>query len=120
METRAAILWEPNAPWSVETITLDPPKQGEVLVEMVASGMCHSDEHLVTGDLPFDLPIIGGHEGAGVVEEAGSEIVKFDPARVTDDELCALSDLLFYHHANDRVRFSRVGTDHHDSIGMFD
>ena len=71
METRAAILWEPNTPWSVETITLDPPRAGEVLVEMVASGMCHSDDHARTGDLPAITPLIGGHEGSGVVLEVG-------------------------------------------------
>jgi len=64
-------LWEVNAPWSVEEIELDVPKAGEVLVKIVASAMCHSDEHLVTGDLPFELPIIGGHAGAGVVQEVG-------------------------------------------------
>ncbi len=71
MKTKAAVLWELNAPWSVEEIELDPPGPGEVLVKLAASGMCHSDEHLVTGDLPFALPIIGGHEGAGVVQEVG-------------------------------------------------
>jgi NDMA-dependent alcohol dehydrogenase len=71
MKTRAAILWEVGKDWSVEEIDLDPPKHGEVLVRLVGSGLCHSDEHLVTGDLPFGLPIIGGHEGAGVVEQVG-------------------------------------------------
>jgi S-(hydroxymethyl)glutathione dehydrogenase/alcohol dehydrogenase len=71
MKTRAAILWEVGKDWSVEEIDLDPPKAGEVLVRLAGSGLCHSDEHLVTGDLPFELPIIGGHEGAGVVEEIG-------------------------------------------------
>ena len=71
MQTEAAILWETGKEWSVEGIDLDPPKAGEVLVELTASGMCHSDEHLVTGDLPFALPIIGGHEGAGIVKEVG-------------------------------------------------
>ena len=71
MKTRAAILWEVGKDWSVEEIDLDPPRKGEVLVKLVGSGLCHSDEHLVTGDLPFALPIIGGHEGAGVVEEVG-------------------------------------------------
>ncbi len=71
MKTRAAILWEVGKDWSVEEIDLDPPKEGEVQVRMAGSGLCHSDEHLVTGDLPFELPIIGGHEGAGVVEEVG-------------------------------------------------
>jgi S-(hydroxymethyl)glutathione dehydrogenase/alcohol dehydrogenase len=74
MQTKAAILWELGKEWSVEEIELDPPQSGEVLVELVASGMCHSDEHLVTGDLPFALPIIGGHEGAGIVREVGPEV----------------------------------------------
>ena len=71
MKTKAAILWELNTPGSVEEIELDAPKAGEVLVKIAASGMCHSDEHVVTGDLPFAMPIIGGHEGAGVVEAVG-------------------------------------------------
>jgi NDMA-dependent alcohol dehydrogenase len=74
VKTKAAILWEVNSPWSVEEIDLDPPGHGEVLVKIAASGMCHSDEHLVTGDLPFALPIIGGHEGAGVVQEVGEGV----------------------------------------------
>ena len=79
METKAAVLWEVGAPWSVEKIQLDEPASGEVLVKLAASGMCHSDEHLVTGDLPFELPIIGGHEGAGVVEKVGSGVSWLQP-----------------------------------------
>jgi NDMA-dependent alcohol dehydrogenase len=79
MRTKAAILWEVGKEWSVEEIDLDPPKPGEVLVRLAASGMCHSDEHLVTGDLPFELPIIGGHEGAGVVEEVGPGVTSVAP-----------------------------------------
>lgn len=74
MQTKAAILWETNQAWSVEDVELDAPGPGEVKVKLAASGMCHSDEHLVTGDLPFELPIIGGHEGAGVVEEVGDGV----------------------------------------------
>ena len=74
MKTKAAVLWEVNAPWSVEEIELDAPRPGEVLVKIAASGMCHSDEHLTTGDLPFALPIVGGHEGAGVVEQVGEGV----------------------------------------------
>ena len=74
MQTKAAILWETGAPWSVEQIELDDPKNGEVLVKLGASGLCHSDEHLVTGDLPFELPMVGGHEGAGVVEAVGDGV----------------------------------------------
>jgi S-(hydroxymethyl)glutathione dehydrogenase/alcohol dehydrogenase len=74
VKTKAAILWETNTPWSVEEIELDPPKAGEVLVKLAASGMCHSDEHVLTGDLAgatAPAPCIGGHEGAGVVLEVG-------------------------------------------------
>jgi S-(hydroxymethyl)glutathione dehydrogenase/alcohol dehydrogenase len=71
VQTEAAICWGQDTPWSVEPIELDPPKAGEVLVRLAASGMCHSDEHVVTGDLGGFYPIVGGHEGAGVVEEVG-------------------------------------------------
>lgn len=79
VKTKAAVLWETNTPWSVEEIDLDPPGPGEVLVKLAASGMCHSDEHLTTGDLPFALPIIGGHEGAGVVQEVGEGVSWLSP-----------------------------------------
>ncbi len=72
--TKAAILWNVNEPWSVEEVEIDDPVAGEVLVKLAASGMCHSDEHLVTGDIPAPLPIIGGHEGAGVVEAVGAGV----------------------------------------------
>ena len=71
MKTEAAICWNAGDPWKVETIELDPPKEGEVLVRLIASGMCHSDEHVRNGDLPGMYPIIGGHEGAGIIEEVG-------------------------------------------------
>jgi S-(hydroxymethyl)glutathione dehydrogenase/alcohol dehydrogenase len=79
METEAAILWGMGEDWKVETIRLDPPKTGEVLVRIAASGMCHSDEHLRTGDLGGIYPIIGGHEGAGVVEEVGPGVENLKP-----------------------------------------
>ena len=82
MKTKAAILWERNTPWSVEEIELDPPKSHEVLVKLAASGMCHSDEHLVTGDLAgasAEPPLIGGHEGAGVVLEVGPGVTYVEP-----------------------------------------
>ena len=74
MQTQAAVLFERNTPWSVETIELDAPKATEVLIELHASGMCHSDDHLVTGDMPIRLPCIGGHEGAGVVKSVGEHV----------------------------------------------
>ncbi|GAY17256.1 MULTISPECIES: NDMA-dependent alcohol dehydrogenase [Mycobacteriaceae] len=74
MKTKAAVLWGQNEKWQVEQIDLDPPGEGEVLVKLAASGLCHSDEHLVTGDLPFPYPLVGGHEGAGVVEAVGPNV----------------------------------------------
>jgi Zn-dependent alcohol dehydrogenase len=74
VKSEAAILWETGGTWSVEEIELDPPKAGEVLVEMVASGMCHSDDHARTGDLPAVTPLIGGHEGSGIVMEVGEGV----------------------------------------------
>jgi NDMA-dependent alcohol dehydrogenase len=79
METQAAILWGQNEDWKIETIELDPPKAGEVLVKLAASGMCHSDEHFRTGDLGGIYPIIGGHEGAGVIEEVGPGVTDLAP-----------------------------------------
>lgn len=79
MRTKAAVLWEVGKDWSIEEIELDPPHPGEVLVRLVASGMCHTDEHLVTGDLPFQLPIVGGHEGAGIVEGVGDGVTWLKP-----------------------------------------
>jgi len=71
MKTQAAVLWDVQAPWSVEEVELGDPVAGEVRVRLAATGLCHSDDHLVTGDLPAPLPIVGGHEGAGVVEAVG-------------------------------------------------
>ena len=74
MKTKAAVLWGLGEKWQVEEIELDPPNAHEVQVKMVASGLCHSDEHLVTGDIPVPLPVLGGHEGAGIVTEVGEGV----------------------------------------------
>jgi NDMA-dependent alcohol dehydrogenase len=91
MRSRAAILHDVGGPWSVEDFELDPPKAGEVLVEMAAAGLCHSDEHILNGDmsapnevmaafgLPSMFPMIGGHEGSGVVLEVGEGVSGFAP-----------------------------------------
>jgi S-(hydroxymethyl)glutathione dehydrogenase/alcohol dehydrogenase len=76
VKTPAAVLWEIGGDWTVEECELDPPQEGEVLVRWEASGLCHSDEHLVTGDLPMPMPVVGGHEGAGVVEEVGAGVTR--------------------------------------------
>lgn len=77
--TRAAVLWEVGDEWKIEEVTLDDPKAGDVLVKMAYAGMCHSDEHAVTGDLPLGLPVIGGHEGSGVVEAVGPGVTSVAP-----------------------------------------
>src|SRR5215831_19051581 len=74
MKSKAAILWEVNTPWSIEETELDEPREGEVRVKLAASGLCHSDDHIVKGDLPTGLPIIGGHEGSGIVEAVGPSV----------------------------------------------
>lgn len=82
MRTRAAVLRELNTPWSVEEIELDPPGDDEVLVKLSASGLCHSDEHVVTGDLAglvASPPAVGGHEGAGIVQEVGAAVDWLEP-----------------------------------------
>ena len=79
MRTEAAILWKTGDPWSVEEVELDPPHRGEILVRLAASGLCHSDDHVRVGDLPSELPVVGGHEGAGVVEEVGPGVERIRP-----------------------------------------
>ena len=83
MKSKAAVLHGINQEWQIEEIEVDAPKAGEVIVEWKAAGLCHSDEHMVTGDLvpPEEAwemmgiesmwPAIGGHEGAGVIAEVG-------------------------------------------------
>ena len=79
LRTQAAVLWEPGRAWEVEDIELDPPRAHEVLVRMAASGLCHSDEHFLTGDMPFLGSMVGGHEGAGIVEEVGPGVTGLAP-----------------------------------------
>src|ERR1700682_3459919 len=76
MKIRAAILWEQGAPLSVEDAELEGPRAGEVLVEVKAAGVCHSDLHPARGDWPARTPIILGHEGAGIVREVGEGVTR--------------------------------------------
>jgi len=80
IEVRAAVLHEAGAALSVETVTLDPPGAGEVLVRVAAAGVCHSDVRLADGDLGDGRwPTILGHEGAGVVEAVGPAVEGLAP-----------------------------------------
>jgi len=72
MKVRAAIAWEAGKPLEIETVDLDGPREGEVLVEVKATGICHTDKYTLSGADPEGLfPAILGHEGAGVVVEVG-------------------------------------------------
>jgi S-(hydroxymethyl)glutathione dehydrogenase/alcohol dehydrogenase len=80
MKTRAALLYSQPGKWEVTDIDLDEPKDHEVLVRIVAAGLCHSDDHLAKGDVPSGhFPYCGGHEGAGVVEKVGSAVQSLQP-----------------------------------------
>ncbi|MBV9064461.1 MAG: S-(hydroxymethyl)glutathione dehydrogenase/class III alcohol dehydrogenase [Methylobacteriaceae bacterium] len=75
MQTRAAIAWEARKPLSIETVALDGPKAGEVLIEVMATGVCHTDAYTLSGlDSEGKFPAILGHEGAGVVREVGAGV----------------------------------------------
>jgi S-(hydroxymethyl)glutathione dehydrogenase/alcohol dehydrogenase len=75
MKTKGALLWGFGQSWSVEEILIGDPRKGEVKVQIDAAGLCHSDHHLLTGDIPMAaFPILGGHEGAGVVVEVGEGV----------------------------------------------
>jgi len=91
MKCRAAVLHGLGQEWQIEELTIDPPRANELIVQWKVAGMCHSDEHLVTGDmvppaemleaggLPPFFPIIGGHEGAGIVVEVGPGVTSVKP-----------------------------------------
>jgi NDMA-dependent alcohol dehydrogenase len=85
MKTRAAVLRKGGEPWQITELDLDDPKANEVLVRMEAAGLCHSDEHIRrTGTAR--LPLVGGHEGAGVVEAAGPGVTR---VKVGDRVACS-------------------------------
>jgi len=80
MKTDAAVLFSQPGKWEVTEVDLDEPGPTEVLIKMVAAGLCHSDDHLVTGDMPaMKLPFAGGHEGAGIVEAVGAAVTNVAP-----------------------------------------
>ncbi|MDH6242482.1 NDMA-dependent alcohol dehydrogenase [Mycobacterium sp. OTB74] len=96
MKCQGAVLRGVGKDWEIEEITLDPPRGGEVLVKMAVAGICHSDDHFATGDMtpppellaiyeamgipmPDYFPMLGGHEGAGVVEAVGPGVRSVQP-----------------------------------------
>jgi S-(hydroxymethyl)glutathione dehydrogenase/alcohol dehydrogenase len=86
MKTRAAVLRAAGQDFEITELDLDPPKAGEVLIRYVAAGLCHSDEHLRHGDIVPRFPIVGGHEGAGIIEEVGPGVTRLAPG---DHVICS-------------------------------
>jgi S-(hydroxymethyl)glutathione dehydrogenase/alcohol dehydrogenase len=80
MKSRAAVAWEAGKPLSIEEVDVAGPKQGEVLVRVVATGVCHTDAYTLSGKDPEGLfPVILGHEGGAVVEELGAGVTSLQP-----------------------------------------
>jgi S-(hydroxymethyl)glutathione dehydrogenase / alcohol dehydrogenase len=87
VKTQAAVLWEPGRPIDILEVDLAPPKDGEVLVRIAACGVCATDLHVVDGELPEPLPLVLGHEAAGVVVETGPGV---ESLRACDHVVLAL------------------------------
>jgi len=79
MRVTAAVLYDVNKPYSVETVELDPPKRGEVLIKVGAAGVCRSDLHFQKGEATIALPAVLGHEGAGTVQAVGEGVTMAKP-----------------------------------------
>jgi aryl-alcohol dehydrogenase len=79
VETVAAVLEEYHEPLRVQSLQIDEPRPGEVLVRTVATGVCHTDAIARDRDLPFPVPGVLGHEGAGVVEAVGDGVTQVAP-----------------------------------------
>jgi S-(hydroxymethyl)glutathione dehydrogenase/alcohol dehydrogenase len=76
---KAAVLYEVNKPLVIEDIDIDDPGPGQVMVKTVSTGVCHSDLHQIEGLWPIDLPVVLGHEAAGVVEKVGEGVTYVQP-----------------------------------------
>ena len=86
MKTKAAVLRAVGQPFEITELELDEPKAGEVLIRYVAAGLCHSDEHLRHGDIVPRFPVVGGHEGAGIIEKVGPGVTRLQPG---DHVICS-------------------------------
>jgi len=126
----AAVLYQVKQPLVVEEVELLDPRQGEVQVRWVANGVCHSDYHLMSGDSPHPLPVVLGHEAAGVVERIGAGVTSVKPGDHVcssyipscgkcgycingQPTLCALRDSPRWFMLDGTTRFRKNGVDLH-------
>ena len=80
MKSRAAVAWEAGKPLEIESVDVEGPREGEALVRIVATGVCHTDAYTLSGDDPEGaFPAILGHEGGGIVEEVGAGVTSVKP-----------------------------------------
>ncbi len=82
--TRAAVCRVPGQPWEITELELDDPKANEVRIKFFAAGLCHSDDHIQKGDAPMRMPVVGGHEGAGIVDAVGPAVTRVSRRRSRD------------------------------------
>ena len=86
MTTRAAVCRAPGRPWEITDLELDEPQANEVRIKFHAAGLCHSDDHIQKGDARMRFPVVGGHEGAGVVDAVGPGVTRVN---VGDHLVCS-------------------------------
>ncbi|XP_012879225.1 PREDICTED: alcohol dehydrogenase class 4 mu/sigma chain [Dipodomys ordii] len=79
IKCKAAVLWEPNTPFSIEEIEVSPPKAKEVRIKILASGICRTDDHVIKKAMAAKFPVIVGHEATGVVESIGEGVQTVKP-----------------------------------------
>ena len=117
---KAAVMRAPKAPLSIEDVTISKPGPREVLVRLKAIGVCHSDVHFWDGAFPAELPVILGHESAGVVEQVGSMVSAVKPGDHVISilspfcgtcEYCLTGHMSVCHTVN-REQFQRAVTEH--------
>lgn len=118
MKITAAVVHEKNGPYLFEEVDLSPPNENELLVKVVASGICHTDEFGRSQGTPIPFPLVLGHEGAGIVEKVGSKVknfkvgdhVAFSYAYCDHCDSC-LSGEPFYCHSYNEINFGGVASD---------
>jgi len=76
MRVQASVAHSIGGKWTTEELDLADPGPGEVRIKVMASGLCHSDDHILTGDSEVELPFVGGHEGAGIIDAVGPGVTR--------------------------------------------